>query len=120
MLMPVTIAEVLAQFAANCPQLAGAVVSTHDGLVLASTDSFDGDTSAACAASLWVHLQADLAMLQTTGLSESLIWAPPGVWYLARLTNDHLLLAHSQATGHAGALRLAGQIATQQLSRMVG
>ena len=58
---PVNIAEVLAQYGSNCPALDGAVVATHDGLVLGATESFMGDTPAAAAASLGVHLEQDLA-----------------------------------------------------------
>ena len=117
--MPVTIPEVLSQYSTNCPGLEGAVVATHDGLVLGATDSFMGDTPAAAAASLWVHLKQDLSLIQDTAVHESLLWASPGVWYLSKLEHNHLLLAYSLSTDHAGALRLAGQIAAQQLARML-
>jgi len=119
MLMPLTIPDVLAQFARNCPELRGAVVATHDGLVLASTERFSGDIPAACAASLSVHVDADLSFIQDTRFTETMFWTPPGIWYLARLEHNHLLLAYSQSADHAGALRLAGQIALQQLNPML-
>ncbi|MPN12396.1 hypothetical protein SDC9_159714 [bioreactor metagenome] len=119
MQMPMTIADVLSQYQRNCSELAGAVVATQDGLVLGASDEFGGDTPAAAAASLWVHLQQDLSLVRPVSLSESLLWADPGVWYLCRLEQNHLLLAYSRFPEHAGALRLAGQIAAQQLARMV-
>lgn len=119
MLMPLNIPDVLAQFAANCPELQGAVVATRDGLVLASTDQFSGDTPAACAASLSLHVDEDLSFIQDTRFTETMFWTPPGVWYLARLAHDHLLLGYSRSADHAGALRLAGQIAAQQLNPML-
>ena len=119
MMLPVSISEVLDQLAENCPGLQGAVVATHDGLLLAATPSFSGDTPAACAASLSVHLETDLSLIQQTGLSEALVWAPPGIWYLARLAHNHLLLAYSSDPDQAGALRLSGQIAAQQIGPML-
>jgi predicted regulator of Ras-like GTPase activity (Roadblock/LC7/MglB family) len=119
MLMPLNIPDVLAQFATNCPELKGAVVATQDGLVLAATASFNGDIPAACAASLSVHVDGDLSYVHDTGFTESMFWTPPGIWYLARLEHKHLLLAYSQSAEHAGALRLAGQIAAQQINPML-
>lgn len=119
MKMPTTIAEVLALYHLNCRDLEGAVVATHDGLVLGATDSFSGDAPAAAAASLSVHLPQDLSIIQPSDIKESLLWTETGVWYLCRLEYNHLLLAHSLLADQAGALRLAGQIAAQQLSRMV-
>lgn len=119
MLMPVTIPEVLVQYAQNCPELEGAVVASRDGLVLGATERFAGDAPAAAAASLWVHLEQDLALIQQSVVNESLLWTETGVWYLCRLQYDHLLLAHSRSAGSAGAMRLAGQIAAQQLARML-
>ena len=117
--MPMTIPEVLEQYRLNCPGMEGAVVATHDGLVLGATNSFEGDTPAAAAASLSVHLQADLSLIQATTMNESLLWSSSGVWYLCQLEHHHLLLAHSLQGEHAGALRLAGQIAAQQLAPML-
>lgn len=119
MRMPVSIAEVLLQYGENCPALEGAVVATHDGLVLGATDAFMGDTPAAAAASLCVHLEQDLSLVLATNLRESLIWVNSGVWYLCRLQHQHLLLARCQQESQAGALRLAGQIAAQQLAPML-
>lgn len=119
MQMPMTIVEVLEQYRTNCSALAGAVVATQDGLVLGATDSFAGDTPAAAATSLWVHLQQDLSMIRSTTVGEALLWAEPGVWYLCPLAHHHLLLAYSESPDHAGALRLAGHVAAQQLARMV-
>ena len=116
---PMTIAEVLALFQRNCRGLEGAVVATYDGLVLGATESFSGDAPAAAAASLSVHLPQDLSIIQQSDVNESLFWTQAGVWYVCRLEHKHLLLAHCQAAEHAGALRLAGQIAAQQLARMV-
>lgn len=119
MLMPLNIPDVLTEFASNCPELKGAVVATQDGLVLAATASFNGDTPAACAASLSVHIADDLSYVQDSRFVESMFWTPPGIWYLARLEHKHLLLAYSESSEHAGALRLAGQIAAQKINPML-
>jgi predicted regulator of Ras-like GTPase activity (Roadblock/LC7/MglB family) len=105
---PTGIADVLAHYAADCPALHGAVVATHDGLVLGATPSFEGDTPAAAAASLSVHQ-----------VHECLLWADVGVWYMCRLANGHVLLAHAADGTLAGALRLAGQIAAAQLAPLL-
>jgi len=119
MLMPLNIPDVLTQFVANCPDLQGAVVATQDGLVLASTPSFNGDVPAACAASLSVHVDGDLSHVQDASFTETMFWTPPGIWYLARLDHKHLLLAYCQTSEHAGMLRMAGQIAVQQINPML-
>jgi hypothetical protein len=46
-------------------------------------------------------------------------WATPGIWYLAKLEHHHLLLAYCRCADHAGPLRLAGQMATQQINPML-
>jgi len=114
-----TLADVLEQLEQNCPELQGAVVATHDGLVLAASANFSGDVPAACAASLAVQLEQDLTLIQNTRFTESLIWSDPGIWYLAVLNYNHRLLAHSRSSDHAGALRLAGQIAAMQLNTIL-
>ncbi|QNP49318.1 hypothetical protein [Diaphorobacter aerolatus] len=94
---PIAISEVLDLYQCNCAGLYGAVVATQDGLVLGATTSFGGDTPAATAASLWLHLQEDLSMIQTVAVSEALLWVDHGVWYLGRLENRHLLLAYTKS-----------------------
>jgi predicted regulator of Ras-like GTPase activity (Roadblock/LC7/MglB family) len=116
---PTGIADVLAHYAADCPALHGAVVATHDGLVLGATPSFEGDTPAAAAASLSVHLEQDLTLLMPAQVHECLLWADVGVWYMCRLANGHVLLAHAADGTLAGALRLAGQIAAAQLAPLL-
>lgn len=113
--------NVLEQLKASCPVLAGAVVATRDGLVLAAIGDYQGDTPAACAASLSVHLQDDLQPLlagpRTTAGHELLVFGDDMLWYLAHLAAGHLLLIGSRQTVHAGAVRLAGQAAARQLNQ---
>lgn len=115
-----TLADVLEQLASACPEFAGAVVATRDGLVLASIGNYQGDAPAACAASLSVHLQDDLQALgadsHTPVLAEALIFGDHMLWYLRRLAAGHVLLVGSRQTIHAGALRLAGQTASLRLN----
>lgn len=116
--------DVLGQLPSLCPDFAGAVVATRDGLVLAAIGGYQGDTPAACAASLSVHLQDDLQPLAANGkaaaLKEALIFGDDSLWYLSRLTAGHLLLIGSRQTIHAGAVRLAGQTTTTRLNRWLG
>lgn len=116
-----TLFDVLGQLEAACPEFAGAVVATRDGLVLASVGNYQGDAPAACAASLSVHLQDDLQALAADGdtpaLTEALIFGDRMLWYLRHLAAGHVLLIGSRQTIHAGALRLAGQTASVRLNR---
>lgn len=92
---------------AECPGFLGVVLATADGLVLASRGTLQGDTAAACAASLALESGAALAILEDTDPREILIWTDNHVWYLARMSSTHLILAVSKQHAHAGALRLA-------------
>lgn len=113
--------DVLEQLPSLCPAFAGAVVATRDGLVLAAVGDYGGDTPAACAASLGVHLQDDLQPLVAAGTAanpkEVLIFGDGTLWYLSRLVAGHLLLLNSRQTLHAGAVRLAGQTTAMRLNR---
>lgn len=113
--------EALEQLPAMCPAFAGAVVATRDGLVLAAVGDYGGDTPAACAASLSVHLEDDLQPLREErgdpGLQEALFFGRERLWHLSRLDGGHLLLVGCGPTPHVGALRLAGQTAAQRLNR---
>ncbi len=113
--------DVLGQLPALCPDFAGAVVATRDGLVLAALGEYQGDTPAACAASLSVHLADDLAPLdpegRDRGLQEVLVFGQDRLWYLNRLGGGHLLLIGSGQTRHVGAVRLAGQTTATRLNR---
>ncbi len=83
----------------ECPGFHGAVLSTPDGLVLASTGRFDGDESAACASGLMVNTAASLGQLASRGPTEMLIWgADDTLWNVSLLAGDHILLV-AAATG---------------------
>lgn len=113
--------DVLEQLPSLCPEFSGAVVATRDGLVLAAFGEYGGDTPAACAASLSVHLKEDLQPLGTNGasepLKEALLFGENTLWHLSRLVAGHLLLIASRQTVHAGAVRLAGQATAIRLNR---
>lgn len=116
-----TLLDALRQLESTCPEFAGAVVATRDGLVLANVGDYQGDAPAACAASLSVHLQDDLQSLgadsRDPGLKEVLVFGDHMLWYLSHLAAGHLLLIGSRQTLHVGALRLAGQTASVRLNR---
>jgi hypothetical protein len=62
---------------------------------------------------------AVVALLMPAQVHECLLWADVGVWYMCRLANGHVLLAHAADGTLAGALRLAGQIAAAQLAPLL-
>lgn len=113
--------EILEALQHNCPGFGGAVVSTSDGLVLVATQQLSGDLPAACAAGL--VLQADECLSALTSreqVGELMLWTSGGVWFAARLVNDHVLLICATEPRHAGAVRLAGQLAAQELNAVLG
>lgn len=112
---PGTLVEVLRQLHANCPALEGVVVATQDGTLLATWGALPGAVTASAAAGLGQVLQHSLTRIRPGHVTESLLWAPPVVWWWAQLSQQHQLLACCLSLEHAGALRLAGQIAVQQL-----
>ena len=114
-----TLHDVLAQMANDCPEVQGAVVATGDGLVLAAQGMLQGDTPAACAASLSGQVEDSLSLIQQTRLSEMLLWSPPGLWHISRLAHGHLLMTYAASGEHAGAVRLAGRIAGQRMALML-
>lgn len=116
---PLTIHDVFNELTQHCPELRGAAVATLDGLVLAATGSFEGDAPAACAAGLAAHMDSHLSFVTPTVFKDSLIWTDAGVWCLTRLPDGHLLLTCSAMMDNVGALRLAVQIAAQQLEPML-
>lgn len=119
MQVPLTPHDVLVRMMNNCPELQGVVIATGDGLVLAAHGLLGGDAPAACAASLSGQIEENLLLIHHTRMNEVLFWCTPGLWYLTRAAHGHLLLAYAASAEHAGALRLAGQIATQQMAPML-
>lgn len=114
-LPPSRIAEILQHYHANCPALEAVVVAAYDGTLLGHWGQLPAPLTARAAARLGVTLPPAMALVRPSPLTESLIWAPPAVWYWAQLEQRQVLLACCMSTEHAGALRLAGQLAVQQL-----
>lgn len=92
---------------AQCPGFDGAVLATADGLVLACKGSFNGDTAAACAASLSIEVRNALKTADQPETREIMLWGEDRVLYQAVLPSSQLVLAVSRDPVHAGALRLA-------------
>lgn len=113
--------DILGQLERMCPAFEGSVVATGDGLVLAAAGSYRGDTPAACATSMYVHISDDLRALTGDGAEadfrDLLVFGDAVLWYLTRLTGDHRLLICSRQTTHVGAVRLAGETVARQLDQ---
>jgi hypothetical protein len=92
-------------YCGTCPGFYGAVLSTADGLVLASTGNLIGDEPAACAGSLNINTNASLNMLCTEPLTELLAWTSSKVWYLKIISGTHTLLVASTETSQPEQLR---------------
>jgi predicted regulator of Ras-like GTPase activity (Roadblock/LC7/MglB family) len=99
------------------PGFVGAVLSSPDGLVLASTGGFSGDESAACASSLNVHTTASLGLLESGAPREMLIWEEGRIWSLAVLPGEYLLLIASTQTELTGPLRALAQRTAEMLNQ---
>lgn len=114
--------KILAQLESACPDFVGAVVATRDGLVLACVGEHQGDTPAACAASMSVHLRDDLQHLGSFGdvsLREALLFGHRALWYLHQFNSGHVLLVQSGPSTHVGGVRLAGQTIAARLRRLL-
>ncbi|RZU38444.1 Roadblock/LC7 domain-containing protein [Fluviicoccus keumensis] len=102
----------------ECPGFHGAVLSTPDGLVLASSGKFDADESAACASGLMVNTAASLGQLAAQGPTEMLIWgADNTLWNVSLLAGDYILLVASAGTAGADRLRRTRQRAGEMLNQ---
>ena len=108
--------EILDALQESCPYFGGAVIATPDGLVLVATRRFGGDIPAACAAGIVVQMDDCLSALQAGPVDELMVWTPGGLWFLGRLVNGHVLLLSATDSHCAGAVRLAAQMAVQQLN----
>ncbi|MDQ3059298.1 MAG: hypothetical protein M3R45_07180 [Pseudomonadota bacterium] len=105
----------------ECPGFGGAVVASPEGLVMVATCQFGGDLPAACAAALVVQVQECLSVLTARQqMSELMLWTSGGLWFLARLVNNHVLLLSATEPHGAGAVRLAAQMAVQKLNAVLG
>jgi predicted regulator of Ras-like GTPase activity (Roadblock/LC7/MglB family) len=119
--MPQRSQEILEALQENCPGFDGAVVATPDGLVMVATRQLGGDLPAACAAGLVGHVDDCLSALAASQqLGELMLWTAGGLWFVARLVNDHVLLLSATETHCAGAVRLAAQMAVQELNAVLG
>ena len=109
--------DILESLQENCPCFGGAVVATPEGLVLVATRQLSGDLPAACAAGLLVQIDECLSALSAKHVGELMMWtAGSGLWFIARLVNDHVLLLSATDAHCAGAVRLAAQMAVQKLN----
>ena len=116
--LPLTFADVLQQYHANCPSLEGAVLASSDGLLLNAWGNLPTAATAAVALHLGKALNQCLALLREHNVTESLMWAPPVIWYWAQLEQQQVLLACCNNLDQAGALRLGGQLAVQQILQL--
>ncbi len=104
---------------ADCPGFFGAVISTRDGLILASSGKFRGDAPAACAAQLLEMATDSLSVIAPAQTAELLIWTSDQLWCLKKVDDRHLLLAASNDLFSAGALRMLAQQSAQQLAAVL-
>lgn len=104
---------------AECLGFFGAVISTMDGLILASSGKFHGDAPAACAAQLLEMGTDSLSVIAPAQTAELLIWTLDQVWYLNKVDDRHLLLAASTDLFSAGALRMMARQSAQQLAALL-
>lgn len=119
--MPHRSQDILEALEQDCPCFGGAVLASPDGLVMAATSQLRADLPAACAAALVLQVDACLAMLAASEqVAELMLWTSGGLWFAARLVGNHVLLVSATEPHQAGALRLAAQIAVQELNAVLG
>ena len=119
--MPQRSQEILDALRQNCPGFGGAVISSSDGLVIVATARLSGDLPAACAAGLVLQAEDCLsALTDKEQVCELMLWTAGRLWFAARLVNDHVLLLSATQAHCAGAVRLAAQLAVQELNAVLG
>lgn len=113
--------EILDALQQDCPCFGGAVLASPDGLVMAATRQLRADLPAACAAALMLQVDDCLTMLTANQqVAELMMWTSGGLWFAARLVHNHVLLISATEADQAGAVRLAAQIAAQELNAVLG
>jgi predicted regulator of Ras-like GTPase activity (Roadblock/LC7/MglB family) len=119
--MPQRSQEILDALQRDCPGFGGAVLASPDGLLMVATSELGGDLPAACAAALVLQVEECLSALTSSQqVGELMLWTSGGLWFAARLVNKHVLLLSATEAHCAGAVRLAAQMAAQELNAVLG
>jgi predicted regulator of Ras-like GTPase activity (Roadblock/LC7/MglB family) len=91
---------------ADCADLSGVMVTSADGLVLATRGTLDGDTAAAAASHIATELQTALRMLDGGPCADVLIWTASALWAVARMNGGEVLLVECTPQSRPGVVRL--------------
>lgn len=102
---------------ALCPGFYGAVLSSPDGLVIASSGKLAGDEPAACASSLIVDSNASLSYVSSDNTKEMLIWGEEKLWSVRKLDDNFILLITSSDLGGHEAIRKVSKRAADMLDQ---
>lgn len=100
---------------AQCVGFYGAVLSSADGLILASSGHFSGDEAAAAAAGLMVESSKALSMITETTTQEVLLWSDHKLFNLRRLRGDNILMICSDDLEGLEHIRLVAERAADSL-----
>lgn len=102
---------------ALCPGFYGAVLSSPDGLVIASYGELEGDEPAACASSLIFDANTSLSYVSTDKTKEMLIWSDEKLWNVRQLDTDFILLIASKDLNSHEAIRMVMKKAATMLDQ---
>lgn len=80
----------------QCVDFYGAVLSSPDGLILASSGQFSGDEAAAAASSIMVDATKGLAMIGENQTQEILLWSEDKLFSIRRLKDNSILMVCSK------------------------
>ena len=108
--------DILAALSQEDEGVLGAVLATPDGLVLAASGQLTGDLPAASAAGLVQQVNEALAAMSSGKVHQMLLWSAADIWSVNLLLGGHLLMLRCAPTLPAGAVRLLGQLAQEQLN----
>lgn len=100
---------------ARCPGFYGAVLSSPDGLVLASSGQLGGDEGAACASSFLVNSTSTLRDLPAGPARELLVWSEDKLLNVVQLHKDCILLIASTDMNSQDSLRRVSRDTAQML-----
>ncbi len=104
-------------YCALCPGFYGAVLSSPDGLVIASSGALVGDEPAACASSLIFDSNTSLSYVSTDKTKEMIIWSDEKLWNVRQLDTDFILLIASKDLNSHEAIRMVMKKAATMLDQ---
>ena len=107
----------------QCTGFFGAVLSSPDGLILASYGDLSGDEAAACASGLIVDSSKSLSYIDDTEFAQAmLLWSNQKIYSIRKLKDESILLIASTDLQASNILSVTQHVASRldQALNMLG